>query len=146
MLECRSLDLVDRGGIANTDREVRGTLMRGIWIRVEPNRQALVSPGAYDQAFFLLDVILDSSLHTIHEIVLLVQVVRQEEAHAFVDFDELWKGLAVCSELALIIEIFFIGIKMALDLSQKCLLLSMEKFAAQLWAGYLSFETKKIRI
>ena len=56
----------------------------------------LARASSHYEAFVLCVVLLDDGFHTVHEVVLFLQVVCEEEAHAFEDLDKLWNGLAVC--------------------------------------------------
>ena len=127
VLERRPLHLVDGGGVAGTDGEVRGTLVFWVWVRPSPHRQPLIGLCAHDQRSRLIRF--DRRLHAIHEIVLLVAVVGEEDAHAFIDLHGLGDGLAVRAKLAVLVVVLLVRIEMPRKFHQDLMVRSMEDFS-----------------
>ena len=127
VLERRPLHLVDGGGVAGTDGEVRGTLVFWVWVRPSPHRQALIGLCAHDQRSRLIRF--DRRLHAVHEIVFLVPVVGEEDAHAFIDLHGLGDGLAVRAKLAVLVVVLLVRIEMPRKFHQDLMVRSMEDFS-----------------
>ena len=126
VLERRPLHLVDGGGVAGTDGEVRGTLVFWVWVCPSPHRQALIGLGAHDQHSWLIRF--DRRLHAVHEIVLLVTVVGEEDAHAFIELYGLRDGLTVRAKLAVLVVVLLIRVEMPREFHQEFFWRSVEDF------------------